>query len=155
MSGNSSGSRNSNSNGSGSRNSNSNGSGSRNRNRNSNGSSGQRVGGRFILLDRAHEAAVAVDRVVGRLPRSRNYLRDQARRSISSVCLNLAEGNAKRDKDRARFFRIALGSCYETSTAMRLVHSFGLAPSKDVRLAQGKLDEVQRMTWTIIKRLQA
>ena len=46
-----------------------------------------------------------------------HYLKDQLLRSASSVCLNLAEGSAKpTEKDRAKFYAIALGSCREVQS---------------------------------------
>ena len=42
------------------------------------------------------------------------FMRDQLLRASSSVALNLAEGNARRtQKDRLRFFNIALSSLRE------------------------------------------
>ena len=49
------------------------------------------------------------------------FMRDQLLRASSSVALNLAEGNARRtQKDRLRFFNIALASLRETQMICRL-----------------------------------
>ena len=49
------------------------------------------------------------------------YLRDQIMRASSSVALNLAEGSAKpSNKDRQRYYRIALGSLRECQAALDL-----------------------------------
>ena len=46
--------------------------------------------------------------------RTKNYVRDQLERASFSVCLNLAEGSGKAtEKDRRRFYHIALGSLRE------------------------------------------
>ena len=102
---------------------------------------------KFIALERAHEAARLVDRILCRLRGPRRSLRDQGSRAMESVVLNLSEGNAKTGRDKARFFRIALGSSYEANSALRLVAAYGLVPVEEVDVARAKLDEVQRMTW--------
>ena len=49
------------------------------------------------------------------------HLRDQFVRAASSITLNLAEGSAKgTHKDRARFYRIALGSQRECAAVLEL-----------------------------------
>src|SRR5262245_56414254 len=48
-------------------------------------------------------------------------MRDQLLRAASSVALNLAEGSAKRsEKDRARFYEIALASVREVQAILDL-----------------------------------
>ena len=48
-------------------------------------------------------------------------MRDQLLRASSSVALNLAEGNARRtNKDRLRFFNIALASLREVQMICKL-----------------------------------
>ena len=110
---------------------------------------------KFIALERAYEAAILVDPIFQGLVGSRRGLRDQGVRSMESVCLNLAEGNAKTGKDKVRFFRIALGSSYETNCCLRLVAGYGLVPLEQVERARRTLDEVQRMTSAIIRRMEA
>src|SRR4051812_14148400 len=49
------------------------------------------------------------------------FLRDQLLRAASSICLNLAEGSAKPTvRDRARFYRMALGSLREVQAVTDL-----------------------------------
>lgn len=51
-----------------------------------------------------------------------SHLRDQMLRASSSVVLNLSEGSAKGTvKDRARFYRIALGSQRECAAILELL----------------------------------
>ena len=51
------------------------------------------------------------------------HLKGQLQRAASSVALNLAEGSAKPSpKERARFYRIALGSFRETVAVLDLVN---------------------------------
>lgn len=49
------------------------------------------------------------------------HLKDQIVRASSSICLNIAEGSAKpTEKDRKRFYRIALGSCREVQAVIEM-----------------------------------
>ena len=51
----------------------------------------------------------------------RGHQRDQLLRASLSICLNLAEGSAKQtDKERRRFYFIALGSQRETHCLLEL-----------------------------------
>lgn len=51
------------------------------------------------------------------------YLEDQLLRASLSVALNLAEGSAKRsNKDRRRYYEIALASHRETQTLLELIN---------------------------------
>ena len=49
------------------------------------------------------------------------HLRDQITRAAASICLNLAEGSAKpTERDRQKFYRIALGSCREVQAVIEM-----------------------------------
>ena len=64
-------------------------------------------------------------------PREYWELADQIRRSALSVCLNIAEGSAKRsDKDFNRFIENALGSINETVAALDIAFSEKLITEK-------------------------
>ena len=61
-----------------------------------------------------------------------HHLKDQLLRAASSICLNLAEGSAKpTDKDRAKFYAIAFGSCRETQALLEIVDNRGLHKLSD------------------------
>lgn len=50
------------------------------------------------------------------------HLRDQLFRAVSSIPLNLSEGNAKQSvKEKKRFYQIAYGSLKESQTILRLL----------------------------------
>jgi four helix bundle protein len=60
------------------------------------------------------------------------HLKDQLQRAASSVALNLAEGSAKPTvKDRARFYRIALGSLREVQAVLALSRNDLLSEKAD------------------------
>ncbi|MEQ1876664.1 MAG: four helix bundle protein, partial [Bdellovibrionia bacterium] len=61
-----------------------------------------------------------------------SYLKDQFLRASSSVVLNLAEGSAKPTvKDRAKFYRIALGSLREVQAILDIVGNANLITRAD------------------------
>lgn len=52
-------------------------------------------------------------------PSGSGYLQDQVRRALSSVLLNIAEGNGRSGTaDRKRFFTMARGSATEVASVM-------------------------------------
>jgi four helix bundle protein len=68
---------------------------------------------------------LAVDRVVGDLPRERWYLRDQVRRAVLSILLNLREGAADLPAaEKARFYRMAKRSTAEVAAALEMLALF-------------------------------
>ena len=76
-----------------------------------------------------HRAVVAyilaVDGVVMDLPRERWYLRDQIRRAVLSILLNLREGAAEtQPKEKARYYRIAKRSAAESAAALEMLALF-------------------------------
>lgn len=53
-----------------------------------------------------------------------SYLKDQLFRASSSVALNLAEGSAKStNRDKIKFYFIALGSLRETQASLEFINS--------------------------------
>lgn len=65
--------------------------------------------------------------IVRSFPRNYWELADQMRRSALSVCLNIAEGSAKRtDKDFNRYVENALGSINETVAGLDISFSENL-----------------------------
>ncbi|MAZ47352.1 MAG: hypothetical protein CME65_02235 [Halobacteriovoraceae bacterium] len=68
-------------------------------------------------------------------------MKDQLLRASSSVALNLAEGNARRtNKDRLKFFNIALASLREVQMICKL---------EDLNRITGKADQVGGMIYAL------
>lgn len=74
------------------------------------------------------EVAKRIPGLVARWPGGTHYLVDQLRRAVSSVVLNISEGNGRVSlKDRARFFAMAKASasesasCLDVALALRLI----------------------------------
>lgn len=84
----------------------------------------------FLDFPMYQEAKVLYREIVmlsKKFPREYWELGDQMRRSSLSVCLNIAEGSAKKsDKDFNRYLENALGSINETAAALDISCSEGL-----------------------------
>ena len=69
-----------------------------------------------------HEAkafAVALDDFLEKLPRYRDYLKEQLRRAALSILLNLTEGATETEpREKARMYRLARRSAAERSTGL-------------------------------------
>ncbi len=85
-----------------------------------------------------------VYKLAGKLPKHEDYvLKPQLLRAATSVVLNIAEGKGrKNDKEFARFLRIAIASCYEVSTILKVLVDLNEIDRNDL----GKI-------WEIIKEL--
>ena len=78
-----------------------------------------------------------------RVPR---YQDDQLKRAALSVCLNLAEGSAKRSvKDRRRFYEIALASHREVQALIELLQMPDPNGTAD-KLGGGLFNLIRRLT---------
>jgi four helix bundle protein len=85
---------------------------------------------RLICYQLACATAKRVPALVGRWPRSEQYLADQLKRAMASVILNIAEGNGRRGtKERRYFFSVARASAAEVSAALDVAEAFGLIAS--------------------------
>lgn len=78
------------------------------------------------------EAARDVPGLVSRCGRGNAYTVDQLKRAIASAVLNLVEGNGRTsNKERARFFDIAIASIAEAQAAVELLEAFGAVSRKE------------------------
>lgn len=82
-------------------------------------------------------------------------LANQIRRSAVSVSLNLAEGSSRTtDKDKARFFEMALGSAYELENLMLVINDVHGSLSSEADLIREQLKVVQAMIYAFRSRLR-
>lgn len=73
---------------------------------------------------RTYELAILFYREISKT-KAPYHLKNQLLKSSASISLNLSEGSAKTSKkDRARFYRIALGSFRESITILILNNSY-------------------------------
>ena len=103
----------------------------------------------FHALDVAHlitEELVVTLRDVRRFDRN---LADQLQRAATSVVLNLAEGNGQIGGNRLRHFRIARGSLFEVTAALRVAATWGYA--KPSAKLEHYIDRVAAMTHRLLR----
>ena len=78
-------------------------------------------------------------------------LYDQIRRAVSSVALNIAEGQGRLGRDRRHFWRIAAGSANEVRTALRVAMAWGDLTPESVEPTLTLLDRVAAMLWRMTR----
>ena len=82
-------------------------------------------------------------------------LTSQMRRAAVSVPSNIAEGfNRRHHKEYKQFLFIALGSLGELETQLRIARDQGLAADAPTEELLQELDEIQRMTRSLINRIE-
>lgn len=83
-------------------------------------------------------------------PRGCGYLIDQLRRAISSVALNIAEGNSRSTlRERGRFFCIARASAAEVSSIFDIASALDLISSSDYQELQNELLQIVKMLYKL------
>ncbi len=86
--------------------------------------------------------------------KSEESSRQQLERASTSIPLNIAEGNAKMSKrDRARFWRIALGSTFECGAVLDVLVVRSLKTEEDVAQGKEHLERVAAMLIALLKSL--
>ena len=81
------------------------------------------------------------------------HIRDQLIRSAQSIPLNIAEGNGRPPSaDRVRFFRIALGSTFESAAALDILKASGTLPPSVEDEGKEMLVRTASMLYKLTKR---
>lgn len=74
------------------------------------------------------------------------YLSDQLKRALSSVILNIAEGNGRSSpKERRRFFNIASASAKESASVFDIAQAFDLVSQLEYQSMQNHLLQIVKM----------
>ncbi len=95
-------------------------------------------------------AAKRVPGIVAKWPKGTYYLEDQLKRAISSVLLNIAEGNARKGiPERARFFAIARASAAESASCIDVALALRLMTEPDAFYLQDQLLQVVKMLYKL------
>jgi four helix bundle protein len=82
-------------------------------------------------------------------------LRDQVRRASVSIMANIAEGQGRNsDKEFANFLNIAHGSIAETQSHLYIALDLGYLNPDNFTQVYNLLDEVARMTMSLMKHLR-
>jgi four helix bundle protein len=104
---------------------------------------------RFEVLEVALSLVPLLREPLQALARRDPSLCDQLRRAVSSVPLNIAEGNRRSGKDRSHLWRIAAGSADEVRTALRVAVGWGHVGAADVAPALEACDRVLAMLYRL------
>ena len=109
----------------------------------------------LIVWQKSMDAAKEVYSLVKRLPKEELFaLSDQMRRAVVSIPSNIAEGYGRgSDTEFARFLKIALGSLSELETQLILCTYIGYLKEDDIKQVMNILDEIGKMTNSILCKL--
>ena len=109
------------------------------------------------VWERARDLAIDVHRTTAGFPRHELFgLTAQLRSSAISVPANIAEGKGRRSgPDFIRFLRIAAGSLAELETYFDIAEPLTYLKPDDRARLQAKADEVGKMLYGLIDKLQS
>lgn len=83
------------------------------------------------------------------------YFRDQIRRAVLSIILNIAEGSSKKsDKEFARFLEISIGSVNEVVACLDVMKSIEKISEKDYTNLVENSEELVKQLGGFIKKLR-
>jgi len=108
---------------------------------------------------RVYQEAIEFHQLIARLtkkfPHEFDYLRNQVRRSLLSVALNVAEGSAKNsDKDFARYIAISLGSINESMASCEVAFKEALISKEDFDIAEKAAENLTNQLGSFSKKLK-
>ena len=106
-----------------------------------------RTKGRLVATEVAIELAKVLGPLLVELKAKDRELADQAKRAITSVALNLAEGERSLGGNRRKHFWIASGSRNELEVALRLAHALGELSDAQLALVWPLLDRLGALVW--------
>ena len=100
---------------------------------------------RFQVLEVATQAIQTLRPVVLTVRRHDRDLGEQLRRALSSIVLNIAEGNSSEGGHRLSRFSTAAGSNGEARAALRAAVAWGYVDARDIHPGEALLDRVAAM----------
>jgi four helix bundle protein len=99
----------------------------------------------FQVLELAIQGIEVLRPTVARIRRYDRDLGEQLRRALSSVVLNIAEGNGSQGGHRVARFSTAAGSNGEARAGLRVAVAWGYVPASEVEAGDQLLDRVAAM----------
>ena len=104
---------------------------------------------RFHVLDLSLVAIKMLRPVVTRIRQHDRDLGEQLRSALSSVALNIGEGNRSQGGHRIARFSTAAGSNGEVRTALRVAVAWGYVESSDIEAGDALLDRIAAMLYRL------
>ena len=103
---------------------------------------------------KCYEMALHTARIVPSIirtwPRGTGYLVDQLRRAVSSIVLNISEGNGRtQPRERRRFFSIARASATETSAIIDIAEALKYVDNQTYKEIQDKLLQIVKILYKL------
>jgi four helix bundle protein len=88
--------------------------------------------------------------LVSTWPKGSSYLDDQLKRAMSSVILNIAEGNGRRTvKERRRFFDIARASAAEVASIIDIAFALRYTDRSEFDFFKGYLLQIVKILYKL------
>ncbi len=106
-----------------------------------------RTKGRLVATEVAIELAKMLAPMLVELKAKNRDLADQAKRAITSVALNLAEGERSLGGNRRKHFWIASGSRNELEIALRMANALGELSDEQLARPWPLLDRLGGLVW--------
>lgn len=103
--------------------------------------------GRLVAIEVTIELAKVLAPTLAELKTKNRDLADQAKRALTSVALNLAEGERSLGGNRRKHFGIAAGSRSELATALRMANALGELSDTELARAWPLLDRLGGLVW--------
>lgn len=103
------------------------------------------------IWQKSVELAVSVYQVTNNFPKEEAYgITSQIRRSAVSIPSNIAEGAGRNSKkDFNNFLGISNGSTCELDTQLIIAHRVGFIDGVVLESVQQRIDEIQKMNWSL------
>ncbi len=106
---------------------------------------------------RGIELSVAIYKLTSGFPKEELYgLTSQMRRCSVSVASNIAEGYGRSSRGEFKhFLGISRGSTLELQTQLVIASKLGFGDTEHLVTAEGLADEVGKMIWALLKKIEA
>lgn len=111
---------------------------------------------KLAVWNKGMDLAVITYKLAEKLPKHELFaLASQMKRASVSIPSNIAEGQARfSDREFIHFLQIARGSGAELETQLLLCTRLGYLQEQEIQTAHTQIQEIQRMIFALIQRIQ-